>query len=149
MKTKLLLTLSVFLLSPLLFASANPNVSDISFMEGNMVFKTDTSCQRELSYVSEDKTITVDLNNPSFRQSHTIQLWNLDFTSFDYILKLTDNQGEVTIKEGNFIVIPADPTLIIEKEEGDVLNPEKPLDEMTRDELIAFLDKIMRQLDLR
>jgi hypothetical protein len=140
MKTKLLLTLSVFLLSPLLFASANPNVSDISFMEGNMVFKTDTSCQRELSYVSEDKTITVDLNNPSFRQSHKIQLWNLDFTTFDYNLKLTDSEGNVTLKEGSFTVVPVDPTLIKKTEDT-----QKSLNEMTREELISLLDKLLKK----
>ena len=148
MKTKQIVIILGFILVPF-FVSAAPTLESFGFKGTKMVFNADLACQSELTYTSFDKTITYNIKDSVYRRNREVQLWNLDFTSFDYILKLKDNKGNVSVNEGVFNVVPADPTLIIEKEEGDVLNPEKPLDEMTRDELIAFLDKIMRQLDLR
>jgi hypothetical protein len=142
MNTKILSILSVLLLSPLFFVSANTMNKDIdiSFKGTNMIFKTDASCRSDLSYTSKDGNVKVDLKESSFRQSHKIQLWNLDFTTFDYNLKLTDSEGNVTLKEGSFTVVPADPTLIKKTEDT-----QKSLNEMTREELISLLDKLLKK----
>lgn len=142
MNTKLLSILSVLLLSPFIFVSANTMNQDvdISFRDAYMVFKTDASCKSDLNYISKDKEIKVSLKEDSFRQSHKIQLWNLDFTTFDYNLKLTDSGGNVILKEGSFTVVPADPTLIKKTEDT-----QKSLNEMTREELISLLDKLLKK----
>jgi len=149
MKFKKLSVILGLLLLPFFVSANGPQILDLGFIGGDIYFNVDRACRSELSYVSSDKTISFNINDTVFRQNRNIQLWNLDFTTFNYVLKLTDNQNNVTVKEGVFTVVPADQALIDEKEEGDVLTPEKPLNEMTRDELVTFLDKIMRQLDLR
>lgn len=101
---KRFLALLVFLLSPFMFVSANSEVSDLHFENGYMVFQTEDCSKVDLSYVSEDGKIKFEIKEDSFRQSHRIQLWNLDFTSFKYVLKTTDAFNNKSIKEGAFTV---------------------------------------------
>ncbi len=143
MKTKLLLVLLTSLLFPLFFASASALSCDVdvSFKGTNMVFKTDVSCQSDLTYVSENGDIKFNLKENSFRQSHNIQLWNLDFTTFNYNLKLSDNEGNLVKKEGSFTVVPADPSLVVKKTEES----KKALSDMTREELLSYLDELLKK----
>lgn len=103
---KRFLALLVFLLSPFMFVSANSNVSDLHFENEYMVFKTDDCAKVNLSYESEDGKIKFEIKEDSFRQTHRIQLWNLDFTTFNYVLKTTDALNNINIKKGDFTVSP-------------------------------------------
>jgi len=138
MKTKQILTILGLILLPV-FVSAAPNLESFGFKGTQMVFNADTACQSELTYTSFDKTITFNINDSVYRQNREVQLWNLDFTSFDYVLKLKDNQGNVTEKQGTFTVVPADPTLIRSSE--DTL---EALRNMTREQLIEIINNLLK-----
>jgi len=122
-----------------LFVSAAPAIESLGFEGTQMVFNASDACQSELTYTSADKTITYSINDPVYRQDRKVQLWNLDFTSFDYVLKLNDNQGNVTEKQGTFTVVPADPTLIRNSE--DTL---EALRNMTREQLIEIINNLLK-----
>ena len=139
MKTKQIFTILGLILLPV-FVSANPNLESFGFEGTQMVFNADTACQSELTYTSFDKTITFNINDSVYRQNREVQLWNLDFTSFDYTLKLKDNKGNVSTKEGVFTVIPADPSLVRNSEDT-----KEALSRMTKEQLINIANKLLNK----
>lgn len=107
MDKRILLSLA-FLLLPFMSVSANSDagIEDVHFEDGYMVFHTDDCTKSTLSYISADGKIKVNLSDNSYSQTHRIQLWNLDFTSFNYVLTVTDAFKDSSSVNGSFTVSP-------------------------------------------
>jgi hypothetical protein len=134
---------SMFAFSNVLAAN-DLEIQDFHLSGSKMIFKTSVPSQSILIYDSEDKEVHVDLNDPVYRQSHDIQLWNLQFfTRFDYTLIVKDYQGNQVTRVGAFTVTPADPDLYIElmpKEEEEIA-----VEDMTREQLIEYLKELLNK----
>lgn len=133
-----------FLTCSSVLAANDLEIQDFHFSGSKVVFKTSIPSQTILIYDSEDKEVHVDLTDSSYRQSHNIQLWNLQFFKrFDYTLIAKDYKGNETTQVGTFTVTPADPDLYIElmpEEEEEV-----PIEEMTREQLIEYLNELLNK----
>ena len=115
-------------------ATIDLNVENQHFEGTNIVFYSSVPAQTEMSYVSSATGRETVLTDNVYRQTHDMVLWNLEFTTYDYVLKVNDNKGVSFEKTGTFTVTPAEPTLIIKPVEKP-----KTLEQMDRTELLQYI----------
>lgn len=132
-----------------IFLCSNVFASDLEIqnlhVDGvEMIFETSVPCQTTLSYESEDGEKSVELNDTVYRQSHNMQLYNLEFfTEFDYTLVVNNNKGVEETKTGTITVTPEGEGIYQKISDEEVLNEEITLEEMTRDQLLAYIVELL------